>query len=197
MNVSPARRLLGLSSTQVRNQRIPDFLKSEFAKVAFVGRRKMRDTMMAERESQSGIDDLTEPGVRCTGPLPQGVSDCWFVIPKFPIRIVSETVAKCTSLTGRLRTDKHRWIAKLHLDLNQYQSANKKSFCSICMLGKESSGVAVVRRIRIGCVKKKMGVGRNDHALPRCSIVSTSAHTAAGSIRKSPPQSRVGNCQPA
>lgn len=51
MNVSPARRLLGSSSTQVRHQRIPDFLKSEIAKVAFVGRRKMPEL---ERQTADG-----------------------------------------------------------------------------------------------------------------------------------------------
>ena len=52
-----------------------------------------------------------------------------------------------------------------------------------------------MRRMGIGGIEEEVGVGGEDHDAVRFRMASSSGCTPAGSRRKSPPQSRVGNHQ--
>lgn len=149
-----------------------------------------------ERKGQPRVDDLPETRRGRRGPLPQWSCDGGFVVARFPVRIAPQGFAECRCLRGRFWPCEHRRISKLHVNLDEHQTTQQESFGAGSLFVEELSRCCMVWRLRIGSVEKQVRVGGQNHASPRCAMASASAQTSAGSTRKSPPQSSVGNCQP-
>ena len=180
---------------RVSLQRVPNFCKAEFPKVPLIRGGEVGDAMMPKGGGESGIDDVTKSRVGFACPLPQRFGDRRFVIPEFPLRISTQLLAEGSRRCRRHRFVEDRRISKLHVNLNEHQPAQEKPIRSARILREETPRRGMFWRMWVGGVEEQIGVGGQYHwvSRPRCLMASASTQVRAGSFKKSPPQSRVGN----
>jgi len=88
-----------------------------------VGCRKMGDSMVAQSQCETGVNDVSESGGFVGGPSPQRFANLGFIIAVFPMRVGLQCLTKKGCLSSRFRLFKDRWITKLHVDFHQYKTA--------------------------------------------------------------------------
>ena len=129
-------------------QRVPNRFKTEISEVPVIRGGEMSHSVMTEREGETRVDDLSEPGRGRRCPLPQWSSDCGIVVARFPIGIETQGFTERRRVCGRLRACEHRRISKLHVNLDQHQTAQQESFAADSLFVEEPPSRSVVRRLR-------------------------------------------------
>ena len=124
---------------------------------------ELGDSVMPKSEGEAGVDDVAEAVGGLGGPVPEGFGDFGFVVAELPGGIGTEGIAESVSFLGGLGLFEDGRIAKLHVDLQQNETAEQEALLSRCFLLKEPLGGLVIGRIRVCRVEEEVCVGGENH----------------------------------